>query len=69
MAKNEKPNWDAMETEAVRTIRMLRMAWEHTSKEVPKELHAAMSRDLYIPALERLAAFCACVNEETEPPQ
>ena len=62
MAKNDKPNWDQLESDVIRKIRLLRAAWEHTAEAIP-EGHKAMKRDLYVPALSHLAAFCGCVEE------
>jgi hypothetical protein len=62
---NEHPNWEQLEADVVRKIRLLRAAWEHTTKNVP-EVHEVMKRDLYIPAVEQLAAFCLCVEEEDD---
>jgi len=65
MAKNDKPNWDRLEAEVLRKIRLLRAAWEHTAREIPKG-HETMKRDLYVPALSHLAAFCGWVEESDE---
>jgi hypothetical protein len=57
------PNWTAIERDVLRKIRLVRAAWKHTEAEAP-EVHEACMRDLYVPALTKLAAFCACVKEE-----
>lgn len=67
MAENDNPNWDQLETDVLRKIRLLRVAWEHTAEATHPELHKAMKRDLYVPALTVLARFCACVEETEEP--
>ena len=59
-----KPNWELIEREVVQKIRLLRAAWEYTAKAIPKELHEAIEKDLYCPALSHLANFCACVEFE-----
>jgi len=46
-------------------LRYLRAAWEHTASTEP-ELHELMKRDLYLPAMKRLAAFCSAIQEEEE---
>lgn len=58
-----KPNWERLEADVVRKIHLLRAAWEHTEAATP-ELQPAMERDLYVPALRCLAAFCTSVEEE-----
>jgi len=65
-AECETPNWGAIEREVLHKLRVLRLAWDHTAKAQP-ELHEAMRRDLYIPALEQLAAFCSSIEEEDHP--
>src|SRR5574341_962194 len=67
MAKNDKPNWDRLEADGLRKIRLLRAACEHTAVAIP-EGHKAMKRGLYLPALSHLAAFCSCVEETDAEP-
>ncbi len=57
------PNWDAIEREVIRKLRYLRAAWEHTASNEP-ELHELMKRDLYLPTIKHLGAFCVAVREE-----
>jgi hypothetical protein len=66
MARNNEPNWDQLEADVLRKIRLLRAAWEHTESQEP-ELHAIAKRDLYIPVLKHLAVFCSCVEDEEGP--
>jgi hypothetical protein len=63
MGKNDKPEWDRVEADVIRKLRYIQAAWEFSEKRTP-ELHPAMKRDLYIPALKCLAAFCCCVHDE-----
>ena len=60
-----KPQWDAVEREVILKLRYLRAAWKHTASTEP-ELHELMKRDLYLPAMKRLAAFCSAIQEEEE---
>lgn len=59
----EHPKWEAIEADVLRKLRLVRAAWEETGKT--PELHAPIKRDLYLPALKHLAAFCASVEEES----
>jgi hypothetical protein len=63
MTKNDNPDWNRLESDVLRKIRLLRVAWEHTAEAIP-EVHKAMKRDLYVPALSHLAVFCSCVEED-----
>jgi hypothetical protein len=65
--KNEQltPDWGAIERDVILKLRYLRLAWEHTASAEP-QLHEVMKRDLYVPAVKRLAAFCSCIEEEQE---
>ncbi len=56
------PDWDAMEREVIRKLRYLRAAWEHTASSEP-ELHELMKRDLNLPTIKHLGAFCVAVRE------
>lgn len=57
------PDCDAVQREVIRKLRYLRAAWEHTAANEPG-LHELMKRDLYLPAIKHLAAFCAAIKEE-----
>ncbi|MBI3281459.1 MAG: DUF86 domain-containing protein [Acidobacteria bacterium] len=57
------PDWDAIEREVIRKLRYLCAAWEHTATNEP-ELHELMKRDLYLPTIRHLGAFCVAVKEE-----
>jgi hypothetical protein len=59
------PQWDAVEREVILKLRYLRAAWEHTAATDP-QLHELMKRDLYLPAIKHLGAFCASIREEEE---
>jgi len=59
------PHWDAVEREVILKLRYLRAAWEHTAAADP-QLHELMKRDLYLPAIKHLGAFCASIREEEE---
>ena len=64
MAKNgkpESPDWERIEREVVRKLRYLRAAWEHTAKT--PAFHDPIRRDLYMPAVKHLAAFCSSIEE------
>jgi hypothetical protein len=65
--KNDQltPDWGAIERDVILKLRYLRVAWEHTASAEP-QLHEMMKRDLYIPAVKRLAAFCSTIQEEHE---
>lgn len=62
------PNWDVMEAEVVRRIRILRdmtgsdRFWEHG------ELAEKIWDDLVMPSCRLLAAFCASVTVEEDKP-
>ena len=58
----KNPDWDAIQREVTRKIGYLRVAWKETSKT--PEAHRLIVRDLYLPAMEHLAHFCMCVEEE-----
>ena len=47
----------------IRKLGYLRTAWEHTAANEP-ELHELMKRDLYLPTIKHLGAFCVAVREE-----
>ena len=64
--KNTTPDWELLESVVIRKLRLLRAAWEHTAQT--PELHGSMVRDLYVPALKQLAAFCLCVQEDADEP-
>ncbi len=64
---NIQPDWAKIEREVIRKLRYLRAAWEHTAVELP-ELHEAMKRDLYMPAMANIAKFCMAIQEEPEKP-
>jgi len=59
------PEWDKLESDVLRKIKIIRSAWEHTQAQAP-EVHEIMKRDLYIPALTNLATFCACIEEKKD---
>ena len=61
----EAPDWDALEHDVVLRIRLLRAAWKGTESD-PGALHSQMARDLYLPAIRGLAAFCMMIEVEQE---
>lgn len=63
--RTQSPDWDAVERDVVRKLRYLRAAWEHTAASEP-EVHELMKRDLYVPAIKHLGAFCAAIQEKEE---
>lgn len=65
MNETPTPDWDAIEHEVIRKLRYLRAAWEHTASSEP-ELHELMKRDLYLPAIKNLGAFCVAVRGEND---
>ena len=58
---DKQPDWEQLESDVIRKIKLLRVAWEHTS--TMPEIHSSIARDLFIPAIKHLAAFCVCVDE------
>ena len=60
------PDWERLESDVIRKLRLLRPAWEHTAQT--PEPHGAMVKDLYLPALKQLASFCGCVEEDADQP-
>ena len=67
-ASGSTPDWNAIEADVIRKLRLLRIAWEHTESRSTTEIdiHSAIKRDIYLPALNCLAQFCGCVREEEE---
>jgi hypothetical protein len=65
LTKTQSPDWDAVERDVVRKLRYLRAAWEHTAANEP-QLHELMQRDLYLPAIKHLGAFCAAIKVQEE---
>lgn len=57
----DEPDWEQIKKDVNRKLDLLRMAWEHTAT-IP-EVHGPVKRDLYVPALRYLSAFCVCVDE------
>lgn len=57
------PDWDAIERGVIGKLRYLRAAWEPTAANEP-ELHELMRRDLHLPTIKHLGAFCVAVKEE-----
>ena len=58
-----KADWDALETEVVAKIRLLRGLAEHLE---PTPLHDRLAAELILPCLELLGQFCLSVTEEGE---
>jgi hypothetical protein len=58
-----QPDWDRIEADVAIRLHLLRGAWEE-SENMPA-LREAMIRDLYIPALKHLGAFCAAITVES----
>ena len=58
-----EPNWERVERDVIHKLHLIRGAWKATAKAHP-ELHKAMVRDMYIPTIKHLAAFCASITEE-----
>jgi hypothetical protein len=67
MADNP-PNWTRLAADTAQKISILQAAWTHTAAECPA-LHEGIKRDLYIPALQALARFCASVDREELRPE
>ena len=59
------PQWDDVEVEVIRKLRLLRAAWEHTAAGDPA-LHKALVRDIYLPVIAQLGRFCVAVDERVE---
>jgi hypothetical protein len=59
------PDWDAVERDVMLKLQYLRAIWEYTASANP-EAHKRMKRDLYMPAVKCLAAFCSAIQEEQE---
>ena len=63
--RGDRIDWDNLEREAIQTLRALRLAWSVSEKSLP-ELHAKMVYDLFVPAIETLAQFIACIEVSRE---
>ncbi|MBM3815361.1 MAG: hypothetical protein FJW20_27435 [Acidimicrobiia bacterium] len=59
------PDWGAVERDVMLKLQYLRAIWEYTASANP-EAHKLMKRDLYMPAMKCLAAFCSAIQEEEE---
>jgi hypothetical protein len=59
------PDWDALEREVLLRIQLLRGAWKGTQED-SGDVHAMMVRDLYMPALNKLAQFCSMIEVEED---
>jgi len=58
-----KIDWANVEKDAVRRLRVLRIAWEETFRGNGGEFHERMVRCAYVPALAYLAEFCEAVGK------
>ena len=56
-----EPNWNTIVEDVVTRVQMLRAVWNQ-----PGPLQENIRRDLVIPAITKLAEFCACVQVEDE---
>ena len=61
----QHPDWEAIEREVVLRIALLRAAWNATEDD-PSVPHRMMARDLYLPAVEKLAEFCSMIEVEAD---
>ena len=59
------PDWEALEREVILRIQLLKGAWAGTQKD-SCDVHAMMVRDLYMPALNKLAQFCSMIEVEED---
>ena len=59
------PDWDALEREVLLRIQLLKAAWQGTQED-SGDVHAMMVRDLYMPALNKLAQFCSMIEVEED---
>ena len=59
------PDWDALEREVLLRIQLLKSAWQGTQED-QGDVHGMMVRDLYMPALNKLAQFCSMIEVEEE---
>jgi hypothetical protein len=65
----KKIDWDGVQADFLTKFHVLRLAWQASQNGCTKEVHEMAVRDLYLPALTKIAEFCACmkeVEEETE---
>ena len=58
-------DWEAIEREVVLRIALLRAAWKATADD-PSVPHRMMARDLYLPAVAKLAEFCSLIEVEAD---
>lgn len=58
-------SWESMEADVVGRLRAMRSCWEGTAGagQLQREM---MARDLFMPALDHLARFCASVEVRLE---
>jgi hypothetical protein len=69
LKSDDKPDWERIECDVIMRLRLLQAAWEMSARESDPgtaELHAAMRRDFYIPALECLGDFCRRIEIEED---
>ena len=58
----KKVNWVGLKNEFLDRMRLLQIEWQASQKQCSPQVHAKMVKDLYLPALTKLAEFCACVE-------
>ena len=64
MTNPPSPDWARIRADVGMKLGWLEAAWKGTERDSPPELHAKLVADLYRPALNCLARFCACIQEE-----
>lgn len=58
----EKVDWRGVEEDFRVTLFRLKTIWRATQEQAEPSLHAQMVRDLYLPALAKVAEFVTCVQ-------
>ena len=66
--RSAQVKWDGLLGDVTEALTALRLCWETTEQEFPHEVHAKIVHDLYVPAIRRLGAFCACILSTEDPP-
>jgi hypothetical protein len=56
--------WDKILQEVQTKLNYLRLVWKISERDCNPELHRKMVEDLYVPALEKLAEFCLCIQDD-----
>jgi hypothetical protein len=62
----EKIDWVGVEDDFRNKLRLLQIAWKASQHGCTKTVHEQAVRDLYLPAMTKIAEFCACMEDLEE---